>query len=237
MHYDPTERGRMITATNNQTSHQLEDALSYLPRKRVVEYGRGQVIYDRYEASTALFLVLKGRVKVSTTIEDGAQIVTGIFCTDEFFGAGMLLGEHTAYREQAKALEISTLMSWTREEIEALIERQPGLGLALIQMLVGRCLDMEERLESLALDKIPKLVAVALMRLAKAKSGTREPDGAIRIPPLTHEVLSEYVGTSRELVTSQMNQLRRKGFLRYSRKVIQIYPEALTEHLRNEQAS
>jgi protoporphyrinogen oxidase len=31
-----------------------------------------------------------------------------------------------------------------------------------------------------------------------------------------------------------MNHLRQKGFLRYSRKGIQVYAEALREHLQNE---
>jgi hypothetical protein len=54
----------------------------------------------------------------------------------------------------------------------------------------------------------------------------------MKIPPLTHHVISEYVGTSREIVTFQMNQLRQKGYLRYSRKGIQVYSDALREHLQ-----
>ena len=53
---------------------------------------------------------------------------------------GALLGEHTTHREQATAMEKTTLMSWTRTDIEAQIERQPRLGVALIQVLVARCL-------------------------------------------------------------------------------------------------
>jgi CRP-like cAMP-binding protein len=64
--------------------------------------------------------------------------------------------------------------------------------------------------------------------------GTRQRDGAVSIPPLTHQVFSEYIGTSREIVTDNMNELRRLGFLRYSRKAIEIYPEALTQHLRSQ---
>jgi hypothetical protein len=33
-------------------------------------------------------------------------------------------------------------------------------------------------------------------------------------------------------VTFQMNQLRQKGMLRYSRKGIQVYTDALREHLQ-----
>jgi CRP/FNR family transcriptional regulator len=158
--------------------------------------------------------------------------VTGIFRADELFGTASLLGEDTKHREQARALETTTLMTWSRDEIEVQIERHPPLGLALIQMVVGRCLDFEERLQSLALHTMAERVAMTLIRFARL--GTRDPDGAVRIPPLTHDVLSGYIGTSREMVTSELNHLRRQGYVRYSRKSIEIYPDALTEHLRNQ---
>ena len=53
------------------------------------------------------------------------------------------------------------------------------------------------------------------------------------IPPLTHQAIAEYVGTSREIVTSQMNHLRQAGFLRYSRRGVQVYADALREHLKS----
>src|SRR5436190_17096472 len=111
---------------------QLEDALIYLPRKGLVEYRRGQVIYDEDHPSAGLYLVVKGRIKVSIIMEDGSQTVTGVYCADEFFGEGSLLGTPER-QERATALENTTLMSWTNDEIEEQIERQPKLGMALIQ--------------------------------------------------------------------------------------------------------
>src|SRR5947199_9766868 len=98
-------------------------------------------------------------------------------------------------------------------------------------MLVKRGLDYEERLQSFALDKTPARVVRSLLRFAD-RLGSRTEDGSIKIPPLTHQVISEYVGTSREIVTFQMNHLRQKGLLRYSRKGIQVYADALREHLQ-----
>src|SRR5581483_8475416 len=136
--------------------------------------------------------------------------------------------------ERALALDNVTLMSWTSQEIEEQVERQPRLGIALLQMLVKRGLDYEERLQSFALDKTPERVVRSLLRFAD-RLGNRSEDGSIKIPPLTHQVLSEYVGTSREIVTFQMNRLRQLGCLRYSRRAINIYPDAIQEQLRNDQ--
>jgi CRP-like cAMP-binding protein len=97
---------------------------------------------------------------------------------------------------------------------------------------VRRGLDYQDRLQSFALDKTPERVVHSLLRFA-VRLGTRTEDGSIKIPPLTHQVISEYVGTSREIVTFQMNRLRQKGYLRYSRKGIYVFAEALREHLQS----
>ena len=95
-------------------------------------------------------LVVQGRVKVTIPLDDGTQTVVDIFTTDDFFGESSLLGA-SQYSERALALDNVTLMSWTSGEIEEQVERQPRLGIALLQMLVKRGLDYEERLQSFAL--------------------------------------------------------------------------------------
>jgi CRP/FNR family transcriptional regulator, cyclic AMP receptor protein len=211
-------------------SREMEDALMYLPRKAVTSFRKGQLIFDEHQPSTGLHLVVQGRVKVTIPIDDGTETVVDIFSTDDFFGESSLLGS-AQYTERAVALDNVSLMSWTSREIEEQAEKQPKLGIALLQMLVKRGLDYQARLQSFALDKTPERVIRALLRFAE-RLGTRTEDGSINIPPLTHQVISEYVGTSREIITFQMNQLRQKGFLRYSRKGIQVYSDALKEYLQ-----
>jgi CRP/FNR family cyclic AMP-dependent transcriptional regulator len=211
-------------------SREMEDALMYLPRRGVTGYTKGQIIFEEHNPSKGLHLVVQGRVKVFIPLDNGAQTVVDVFTTDDFFGENALLGE-SQLAERAVALDAVSLMSWTSQEIEEQVERQPRLGVALLQMLVKRVLDYEERLQSFAVDKTPERVVRALLRFA-TRLGTRSEDGSITIPPLTHQILSEFVGTSREIVTFHMNHLRQKGYLRYSRKGIQVYVEALREHLQ-----
>ena len=220
----------MPNGAKSSPTREMEDALMYLPRKGVMDYRKGQIIFDEDQPSKGLHLVVQGRVKVTIPLEDGTQTVVDIFTTDDFFGESSLLGA-ARYSERAVALDNVTLMSWTATEIEEQVERQPRLGIALLQMLVKRGLDYEERLQSFALDKTPERVIRSLLRFAD-RLGTRTEDGSIKIPPLIHQVISEYVGTSREIVTFQMNHLRQKGFLRYSRKGIQVYADALREYLQ-----
>ncbi len=100
-----------------------------------------------------------------------------------------------------------------------------------MQILVQRTIEFTHRIESFSVDNIARRLARSLIRFSE-RLGTPEEDGAIRMVPFTHELLSQYVGTSREIVTHYMNQFRRQGYLRYSRKGIILYRDAFKEWLR-----
>ena len=225
----------MANGARQIPTREMEDALMYLPRKGVLEYRKGQTVFDEHQPSRGLYLIVQGRVKVAIPLDDGSQTVVDIFTTDDFFGESALMGP-ARDAQRALALDNVTLMCWTAAEIEDQIEKQPRLGIALLQMQVKRGLEYQDRLQGFALDKTPERVVRALLRFAE-RLGTRTEDGSTGIPPLTHQVISEYVGTSREIVTFQMNYLRQKGLLRYSRKALQVYAEALSEYLESRIAS
>ena len=205
-----------------------EDALMYLSRTVAQEYHKGAIIFDRSHPSPGLYLVLEGIVQVTDTDEQGAMI-TDLYTSDQFFGEFGLLGESTG--SSGMALERSTLMCWSRDEIEDQVQRKPRLGLALMQMLSDRCVEMEYRMQAMALAKTPERVALGLLHFAD-RLGSDQDNGARRVPPLTHRTIADYVGTSREIVTAQMNRLRSQGLIDYSRKGIDVFREALAADLR-----
>src|ERR1044071_7165754 len=160
----------------------LEDPLAHLPCSSIVEYRKGQMIYNQDQPSTSIYLVIDGKVKVSRLADDGHQVVVDIYQPDEFFGASAFL-------------------------------------------------NLPHRIESFSVDNIARRLARSLIRFSE-RLGTPEDDGSIRMVPFTHELLSQYVGTLREIVTHYMNQFRRQGYLRYSRKGIILYRDAFREWLR-----
>jgi CRP/FNR family transcriptional regulator len=208
----------------------LEDPLAHLPCSSILEYRRGQVIYDQQQPSTAIYLVIDGKVKVSRLADDGHQVVVDIYQPDEFFGESAFL--NLPYRpEQATALESTKLMTWSAAEIEEIVARRPRLAVALLQILAQRTLEFTHRIESFSVDNIARRLARSLIRFSE-RLGVVETDGSVRMTPFTHELLSQYVGTSREIVTHYMNQFRRQGYLRYSRKGIILYRDAFQSWLR-----
>lgn len=208
-----------------------EDPLAYLPRKPLQDFAKGTTIYAPPDSANYLYLVGLGRVKIVTDLPGGSQTLARIVSPEGLFGEACLLAGPNA-SESAVTLDKVALMSWSRNEIEHQIEREPRLGVALAQFLVSRCNQLEDRIESMALYKTPERVMLAFLQLA-AEQGTVLPDGNTRIAPLTHLSIGEYVGTSREIVTFQMNLLRRNGMIKYSRQYIDIDTKAIEDGLRS----
>jgi CRP/FNR family transcriptional regulator len=210
----------------------LEDPLAYLPCSTIVEYSRGQLIYGRSQVSNSIYLVIDGKVKVCRTADDGRQVVVDIYQPDEFFGECGFLGDKQR-TEEAVALDATKVMTWTTAEIEELVVRRPRLGIALVQLLVRRSQEFGARIESFSIDNIGRRLVRSLIRFSE-RLGRDSGDGSVDMMPFTHELLSQYVGTSREIVTHYMNQLRRQGYLKYSRKGISLNREALRDWLRRD---
>jgi CRP/FNR family cyclic AMP-dependent transcriptional regulator len=58
----------MATSHTVVTPHKiLEDPLAHLPCSTIVEYRKGQMIYNQDQPSTSIYLVIEGKVKPSET--------------------------------------------------------------------------------------------------------------------------------------------------------------------------
>src|ERR1044071_3869142 len=125
----------------------LEDPLAHLPCSTILEYKKGQIIYNQDQPSNSIHLVIDGKVKYCRLADDGRQVVVDIYQPDEFFGESAFLG--LAQRtELSVALENTKLMTWTTAEIEDIATRRPRLAIALLQLLVQRSMDFGSRIES-----------------------------------------------------------------------------------------
>jgi CRP/FNR family cyclic AMP-dependent transcriptional regulator len=171
-------------------------------------------------------------VKVQRVKDPWGEVLVDIYCSDEFFGDSALIGSPDINEKAVALEEKTTVMMWTSAVIEDLMMRRPRLGIALVQMLTQRCARFSRRIESFASDNIERRLGRSLIHFSD-RLGRAVGDGSFAMMPLTHELLSQYVGTSREIITGYMNQFRRRGYLHYSRSGIVLYPEALKNSLKS----
>jgi CRP/FNR family transcriptional regulator len=184
------------------------------------------MIYGLDEATRSIYLVVAGKVGTSRIADDGREVLLEIIRPDELFGESAFL-DVPRRPERAMALEGTKVMSWAISDIEGLVVRRPRLAVALLQIVAQRNDEFSRRIESFTIDSVERRLARSLLGFSK-RFGTLQADGSIRMMPLTHALLSQYVGTSRELITQHMNRFRKRGYVSYSRSGIFLYPDALS---------
>ena len=126
------------------------ELLELLPHRAAETFARGTLVYSQHHPCAQLYLVMTGRIKISRAGE-GETACRLVF-------KGGLFGEPTLVRlanpsEMAVALSPASLVSWTSAEIENQMELYPRLGMVLCQYMVRQCLELSERLRSLALSR------------------------------------------------------------------------------------
>jgi CRP/FNR family cyclic AMP-dependent transcriptional regulator len=104
---------------------------------------------------------------------------------------------------------------------------------ALMQRLIQRNMAFGSRIESFAVDPIDRRLARCLIRFSE-RLGIRVEKGFVEMMPLTHELLAQYVGTSREIISHFMNIFRRREYLHYSRRSICLDPDLLREWIKQD---
>src|SRR5258705_1912976 len=107
-----------------QTTKSLEDPLAYLPCSKIVVCSKGRLIYSPEGPAAHLYLIIAGTVLVERVAADGSNVLVNIYKTDELFGESALIALYDTH-ENAKALEDTKVMIWARNDVEALVLRQP----------------------------------------------------------------------------------------------------------------
>ena len=216
----------MASCTTSLGPHtRIEDVLAHLPISTTTEYSKGQMIYGPDKFSKSIYLVVAGTVGISQIAEDGSEVLLEIVPPAELFGESAFLGVPRR-SEQATAIEKAMLMAWSVSDMEDLVTKRPRLAVALLQILAQRNAELTRRIESFSIDTIERRLARALLRFSE-RLGAPEEDGSVRMMPFTHEMLSQYIGTSREIVTQYMTRFRRQGYVSYSRHGILLFRETL----------
>lgn len=199
---------------------------AYLPARTPREFQKGEVIYRPGDASDGLYLVVTGSVQIWIPVRGKSEIVFGVRAHDAFFGEACL-GGAARRTEGAAALQRTRTMSWTSAEVEALIMRDPRLGLSFVRTVLRNYNTLADLLRSNMTETVSIRVVRALLRLADSCGG-RTADGLVRIPPVTHQSLARLVGTSREMITANLRALQAQGCIQYSRQAIDLRPELLS---------
>jgi len=136
---------------------------------RPAAFSAGQVIFLRDEEPRDLFVVQKGRVRLSILSGEGRELSLSHATEGEVFGEIAVLdgGLRTA---NATALTDVDALALSRSDLLTLIEARPGIAKAAITFLCGRLRTTDSMMEAIALYPIEVRLARFLLSAVKLQS-------------------------------------------------------------------
>ena len=174
-------------------------------------YSKDSVILLENETGSALFVIVKGKVKISRVSDDGKEVILSILNESDFFGE-MAIIDGSSRSANVTAMEDSELFIIQRNEFISLLHSHPEISIALLEELATRLRAADMKIKSLSLKDAEGKVATVILQLAddvgKIKQGTVE----IEKLPFQHD-LANMAGTSRETISRTLHTFAKKGLV------------------------
>lgn len=115
-----------------------------------------QRIYKMGDSSGRAYVVVCGRVRVSTVDQDHQEIVIDEPSHGEFFGFASML-EQTPHQTEAEAVDEAECLEVSRDSIAVLLQRKPLAGMDMLRIL-GRQFHASQQLVRLRANRHPNEV-------------------------------------------------------------------------------
>jgi len=164
-----------------------------------------------------LHILLQGRVKVYRRNGEKCLCLSILESGDVFGELAMLTDKDTT--ASIEAMCDCTVLTIDREAVFAFFYKHPGFVRQFLEYLSLRLRNVIDDVCSIAMDDVYGRLKRILIRLARA-GGTGN-----TIPGITHLELAEMVGSSREMVSIIIKELRQGGYIQTQGRTISLLKE------------
>ena len=129
-------------------------------------------------------------------------------------------------RDFAQAMEKTVVCIVPVDIMKSMMRNHSPLNLFIMKMMGSRMLEMEQRLESLVFKDSRSRIIEFILQLVE-KRGQRVGYEMLVRKFLTHQEIANLTATSRQTVTTVLNELRNKNILTFNRKRLLVRDMAL----------
>ena len=189
------------------------DKLAHAAQDR--SYPKNSVILFQDDPGDALYIVVAGQVKVVLIAEDGREVILSIRSKGDFFGEMSLIDQEPR-SAHVIAMEDSSLLVLRREDFNRCLQAMPQIATGLLRALCKRLRQADNKIGSLVLLDVPGRVARLLLEMAD------DNDGTTITQRVTHHMIAQMIGSSRETVSRTMRDLAAQQLIDVSRRTVSI---------------
>jgi CRP/FNR family transcriptional regulator len=178
------------------------------------------MVFDQGDSSRVVYLIKRGRIRVSRATADGKEVTVAILGAGDIFGEDSLFGQATR-TTVATCMEETLICTAAADDLFALLSGNPTLALNVAQILSERLDDASATIEDLALAKVSERLMHLFERLS-GEHGRLTAEGTLLDVRLTHNDLASIIGSTRETVTLEIATLVRSGRIKHDGRNITL---------------
>jgi CRP/FNR family transcriptional regulator len=197
-------------------------------KMRTTKRRRGEWVFVPGDPADVIYILQKGRMKITALSEDGHEVVHEILGPGEIFGdTSTILG--IPRTTSGQTLEPSLLCEIRQKDFESLVKEYPELLLQLLKSVGLRLKKAEAQLLNVICNDVSTRVREALLDLIACESEL-QPDQPIRIK-ITQQDLANLIGASRQKTWQALKELEDSNVLRLRyRSILVTAPHKLRSH-------
>jgi len=182
---------------------------------------KDQYLFFPEEPSTSIFLLKEGRVKLGSYSDDGKELIKAILSPGEMFGELSVTGEEKR-KDFAQALTDEALICAVgKDTMLEMMEMNPMMSLKITKLIGLRLRKTERRLSDL-LFKDARTRVIDLIKELAEEQGKAVGHEILVKHNFTHKDMANLTATSRQTVTTILNELKEKDLIYTERKKILI---------------
>lgn len=202
----------------NLSQQEIEQVAALAQLRRTSKF---QFVFMPDEASEHIFILMKGRLKTGTFSADGREVIKEILQPYALFGDLALAGE-TKRSDFAQALyDEVEYFSLKISDLNHMMQHNQRFMFSCLQHMSIRLQRVEERLSNLILKDARERIIDFLVDTA-GREGKRVGYETLVKHRLTQQDIANLTGTSRQTVTSVLNDLRKSNLIYFNRNSILI---------------
>jgi len=181
--------------------------------KYTTAYPEGAVLFVEGQPPRGVFMLCRGRVKISITSSEGKTIILRIAQPGEVLGLNAAVSG-TPYQATAEMLEPCQVNYIRREDLLRYLREHGEASIHAAQQLSASYHTACEQIRSLGLSQsAPQKLGRFL--LDWASKGQPTPQGIRVTLALTHEEIGQIIGSSRETVTRTLGELKHNDLVAF----------------------
>ncbi|MCL5808815.1 MAG: Crp/Fnr family transcriptional regulator [Deltaproteobacteria bacterium] len=195
-----------------------EDRSNLTERIDRQSFAKGSVLFRRGEPGNALYIIIRGQIRIFASTRQGNEITLALLGAGEFFGEMALL-DGQPRSANAEATEDTELHFLDRDNFFSFLMHKESALRAILCALSRRLRRTDDLLTEAYFLQISHRLARKLVELHE---GAATAGGAPHPLCITQMKLAGMIGATRESVNKELNVLRKKGLVQTSRNRITI---------------